>query len=238
MKRTAMRKKVAAALLAATVLTAGLLLPSLTFFVQDRGTPEQVFTTALPRTMERELIPICHMLRMAYLTDKQTILSTGKYLTPEAAFARVKASLKALEGPEFLSIRWDACILQDYGIFFRISSEDLSQRMILWSLTVGTPDGATMRIALDDKTGAVLGFSYSNPARALYTAPIPPVAIQDWGQSMLDFFTTFWGVRVTSTSVISDAGGYLLTVSDDGTGMTAEIPFALEQSGCRINSSG
>lgn len=226
-------------LLATSVLILGLSMPSLTFYIQDQRISNQLTAQRLvARPSERDSLHICHMLRMAYITDKQTILSTGKYLTAEEAFMQAQVSLHGLQSLDFLSVNWENCTLQDYAIVFRISSEDLSRRMIMWSLIIETEDGAVMHLTLDDKTGMVLGFSYNNVNRPFHTSPIPPAESQIYAQTLMDLFADYWGVDITNTSIISDSGGYMLTVTEGKDGISAEIPFLLDQNGFRINISG
>lgn len=230
-------RRTAVALIAVAVLGVGIFLPSFAFWIQDRGISEQVFREELQRTAEKGSLHICHLLRMAFLTEKQIILSSGRYFSPEEAYAQAKLSLKTLESLEFLSLDWEGCTLRDYAIVFRISSEDLSRRMILWSLTIETGDGAVIQISLDDKTGVILGFRYSNPENPFYTTQIPPSESQIDGQKLIDFFADYWNVSVTGNSVVSNSGGHMLTVSEVEQGLSAEIPFNLDPTGFSINFS-
>lgn len=231
-------RQIGVALLVAVVLLGSFELPSLTFFFWDRRNAGQIVTEKLYlRMAERESLNICHMLRMVYVTDKQTVLSKGKNLNPEEAFEQAKLGLALLEGLENLPIHLDTCSLQDYAITFRISSEDLSKRMILWALTI-TDGSVVLRVAMEDRTGTVLGFSYSNPEHPLYGSQIPPAESQMLGQTLIERFSSYWGVTIQGTTVVSGAGGYLLTVADTEHGLTAEIPYFLEQDGIRINLAG
>lgn len=153
-------RRLAVWLLTAAVLALGFCLPALSFYVWDNNSAGQIVTQALHlRAVEREPLNICHMLHMAYVTDKKTILTRGKYLTPEEAFTQARIALEPLEAPGFPGVDWAGCTLQDYAIVFCISSEDLGKRMTLWSLTVSTAEGASLRVSLEDRTGKVLGFS-------------------------------------------------------------------------------
>lgn len=232
-----MIQKAGPTLVAAAALIIGIFLPSFAFWVQDCNVSEQVFTESLLRATERESLYICHMLRMAYVTDKQFVLSRGKYLTAEEAFTQAKRSLAGLDTAEILPISWDTCTLQDEVIVFRISKEDLSKRMILWLLSVETADGAAIRITLDDNTGMVLGFSYTNEVRPFYATRIPPLESQLCGQAAIRFFSEYWNVSVISNSVISDSGEHMLTVADHENNLCTELPFALSPTGFRINIS-
>lgn len=226
-------------LLSAAILAVGLYLPTCSFYLWDQGSAGQIVTEPLQlRASEREALNICTMLHMAYVTDKKTILTRGKYLTPDSAFNQAKMALESLEEIAFFQLEWDSCTLQDYSIVFCISSEDLSKRMTLWTLTVTTGKGAVMRISLEDRSGMVLGFSYTDPARPLYEAQIPPTQSQILGQELISFFTRYWEVEIGSTTVVSDSGGYLASVSDTGSGMSTEVPYFLDPTGVRINITG
>ena len=232
-------RQLAVCLLSAAVLAVGMYLPTFSFYLWDGGSAGQIITEPMQtRALEREPLNICHMLHMAYVTDKKTILTTGKYLTPDTAYNQIKIALKSLEEIPFFCLDWDTCVLQDYSIVFCISSEDLSKRMTLWTLTVTTQEGAVMRISLEDRTGTVLGFSYSDAARPLYTTQIPPAESQRLGEKLMDFFTQYWEVDIESTTVVSDSGGYLVSVADRLSDRTAEVPYFLEQTGIRVNMTG
>lgn len=232
-------RRLAVGLLTAAVLMLGFCLPSISFFLWDRSSAGQVVTEDLQlRTVDREPLNICNMLHMAYVTDKKAILSRGKYLTPSSAFERAKAALEPIGEMEFFDIEWEDCTLQDYSIVFCISGEDLSKRMTLWTLTITTPQGAVMRVSLEDRTGTVLGFSYSDPDRPLHTSPIPPTESQILGKALTELFARYWGVSIGGTTVVSDSGGYLLSVTDETSGLKAEVPYFLEQSGVRVNIAG
>lgn len=232
-------RRIAVWLTTAAVLAVSFSLPSLSFLLWEKNSAGQVLTQPLQlRTSERDPLNICHMLHMAYVTDKKTILTKGKYLTPDAALTQVKIALEPLEELDFLNVDWDRCTLQDYSIVFCISSEDLSKRMTLWSLVLTSGDGAVMRVSLEDRTGTVLGFSYSDPAHPLHTTQIPPAQSQILGQTLIDFFAEYWAVDISSTTVVSDSGGYLLCVVDPESGLSAEIPYFLDQTGIRINIAG
>lgn len=232
-----MIQRMGAALMAAAALSIGIFLPSFAFWVQDCNVSDQVFTESLLRATERESLYICHMLQMAYITDKQVTLSRGKYLTAEEAFTQAKRSLAGLDTAEILPISWETCTLLDDVIVFRISNEDLSRRMILWLLTIETADGAVIRLTLDDNTGMVLGFSYTNETQPFYAARIPPLESQLCGQAAIRFFSEYWNVSVVNNSVISDSGEHMLTVADQENNICTELPFALAPTGFRINIS-
>ena len=229
-------RRLCAGLLTAAVLIFGFCLPTGSFVLWDRNSAVQISTAPLQlRIVGREPLNICHMLHMAYVTDKTTILTQGKYLTPETAFREAAVALEPLEEMDFLQIQWDTCTLQDYSIIFCISSEDLSKRMTLWTLTVTTQEGAVIRVSMEDQTGTVLGFSYTDSARPLHTAQIPPAQIQILGRTLIELFADYWGVSMGSTTVVSDTGGYMVSVTDESSGLTAEIPYALDQTGIRVN---
>lgn len=229
-------RRLGLALLAATVLVLGLYLPAASFYFWDRRTAGQISSGVMQlRTVERERLNICHMLHMAYVTDKKTILARGKYLTPETAFRQAISELAPLEEMHLLPVGWEACTLQDYSIVFCISSEDLSKRMTLWTLTAALPEGGLLRVCLEDRSGIVLGFSYQVPEQPLYTAQIPPAHIQVMGQQLLTYFVDYWGVTAGGTTVVSDSGGYLVSITDEASGLTGEIPYFLDPAGFRIN---
>ena len=128
--------------------------------------------------------------------------------------------------------------MQDASIVFRISNEDLSKRMLVWSLYITTETGGVVRLVMDDQTGTVLGFSYRNSRTPFYRSSIPPAESQIYGQELMEWFVDYWGVTLTDTSIISDSGGYMLTVVDNNDFITAELPFILEQDGFQMNISG
>lgn len=227
-------------LLILLILMTGFFLPSLAFSVQDYGIFEDITTGVLEnREGNKDSLSKCDMLRMSYLTEKQTILSRGKYrVTAEDAFVQAKLFLDLSEPLKKLNETWDTCLLQDASIVFRISNEDLSKRMLVWSLYITTETGGVVRLVMDDQTGTVLGFSYRNSRTPFYRSSIPPAESQIYGQELMEWFVDYWGVTLTDTSIISDSGGYMLTVVDNNDFITAELPFILEQDGFQMNISG
>ena len=229
-------RRLSAGLLTAAVLIFGFCLPTGSFALWDRNSDGQITTEPLQlRTVGRQTLNICHMLHMAYVTDKTTILTRGKYLTPETAFREAAIALAPLEELDFLRIQWDTCTLQDYSIAFCISSEDLSKRMTLWTLTVATQEGAVMRISMEDQTATVLGFSYTDTARPLHSGQSPPAPVQNMGRTLIELFADYWGVCLGGTTVVSGAGGYMVSVTDESSGLATEIPYALDKTGIRVN---
>ena len=208
--------RVKVSLLILLILMTGFFLPSLAFSVQDYGIFEDITTGVLEnREGSKDSLSMCDMLRMSYLTEKQTILSRGKYrVTAEDAFIQAKLFLDLSKPLKKLNETWDTCLLQDASIIFRISSEDLSKRMLVWSLYITTETGGVVHLVMDDQTGTVLGFSYRNSRPPFYQSSIPPAEIQIYGQELKTWFIDYWDVILTDTLIISDSGGYMLTVTD------------------------
>lgn len=173
------------------------------------------------------------MLSIAQDADQETVLQTGKYLTAERGFTHVKTVLAPLEDLSFLHLEWDSCTLDSYSIKFRISPQDLSLRMVIWTLYISTADGNIISVYLDDQTGKVLGFGYEQPDTPLYTTENPSISIQADVNELLSFFTTYWGVEVKNTRVISQSGQYSLIIDDPDTSL--EIPYTIQSSGILLN---
>lgn len=142
------------------VIIGGLLLPNLTFAVQDVRTVGIIEVEDAQAVSFEANSDMTVVDRMLIAVNSPTLqINNGRMMDADMAFERVIEELSKLEKDTFFDIEPTEFEMSSYEIYYQIDADDPTRNMVTWYMYL-TTETVSLLVAIDDETGIILRLGY------------------------------------------------------------------------------